>query len=407
MLGSKLSLMAAHVAGMIDLVALPLWVSSLMQARALNTQQAGMLVTLYLLGAVASSSFFAPRLNRLRAHVAAPLGFAAAAVLFVLLSMAHDFTLTALLHVAAGVATGCGLSFTHGTMGRMANPHRMFASAHMALAVFGILFFAGTPVLLAHFGGDALFLLFAVVSGCAALATLCAFPRLQGDAPAAMTVRREARLPANVWRVIAGLVCMGVTQAMIFSFVTQIGLAHGFAQASLDLVLVAVGIVNLLPPVLATLLQHRLNARYLALAGPVLQTLLALTICQSGQFWLYAACAGVYVFVMIFVHTFLFSLLARLDTSGRAVALTPAMLMTGSAAGPILGGALALHVGLFSLGYAALAISLVALYSFGRVRLPDGAGSTGGADSASDAASDAASDLVSDSGSDAASKMAA
>lgn len=363
--GAKLSLMTAHVAGMIDLVALPLWVGSLIHTRGLDTQQAGGLVTLYLLGAVVSSSFFAPRLNRLPAHVVAPLAFLCAALLFLALSAPQGLPWAAVLHLGAGLATGCGLSLSHGAMGRLADPQRMFAGAHLALAVFGIVFFAATPLLLAQAGGQALFLVFAAVSGCAALATLLAFPRLDASASPS---HPQSRLPAAVWYVIAGLVCMAVTQAMIFSFVVQVGLGHGFAQSALDLVLVAVGIVNLLPPLLATLLQHRLNVRYLALAGPLAQAALALTICNNTQFWLYAACAGVYVFVMIFVHTFLFGLMARMDPSGRAVALTPAMLMLGSATGPILGGALALHAGLDSLGYAALAISLLGVACFSRLR---------------------------------------
>jgi hypothetical protein len=43
---------------------------------------------------------------------------------------------------------------------------------------------------------------------------------------------------------------------------------------------------------------------------------------------------------MIFTHTFAFGLLSRLEGTGRALAATPAMLMVGSAVGPLLGGTL-------------------------------------------------------------------
>jgi predicted MFS family arabinose efflux permease len=68
--------------------------------------------------------------------------------------------------------------------------------------------------------------------------------------------------------------------------------------------------------------------------------------------------------VMIFTHTFAFGLLARLDPSGRAVAATPAMLMIGSAIGPIFGGTLVKAFGYGSIGMAALAIDAIAMTSF-------------------------------------------
>lgn len=372
---SKLALTTAHVAGMIDLVALPVWVASLMQGWKLDPQQAGALVTCYLAGAVASCALFAPRSHRLPGHRIAPFAFALAALLFFSFSFHHVFGIAAVLHAAAGAATGCGLSFAHGAMGRTANPHRTFATAHVALAIFGILFFAGMPQLTLTVGPHALFLVFTAVSACAALATCLAFPRPQAVSAAeaqgiAVEVKaiQAAAFPRAAWFVIGGIVSMGITQAMIFSFVSQIGLTRGFGRGSVDGVLIAVGLVNLVPGVLAALLQHRVDERKVALAGPVGQTILALIITGAATFPVYAVAASLYVFVMIFVHTFVFSLLARIDPAGRAVALTPAMLMIGSAVGPVLGGTLAVNFGYGSLGVAAAGVSLVAVASFSRLR---------------------------------------
>jgi len=63
--------------------------------------------------------------------------------------------------------------------------------------------------------------------------------------------------------------------------------------------------------------------------------------------------------VMIFTHTFAFGWLARLEPSGRLVAATPAMLMTGSAIGPLLGGALVGGLGYGALGVAALVLGAI------------------------------------------------
>jgi len=106
------------------------------------------------------------------------------------------------------------------------------------------------------------------------------------------------------------------------------------------------------------------------LAGPVLQALLAATIMNATVFAAYAAAASVFAAVMIFTHTFAFGLLARLEPSGRALAATPAMLMLGSAIGPVLGGTLVKAFGYGSLGLAAAVVAAVAVFCFSR--LPSG-----------------------------------
>eukprot|EP01035_Chromulina_nebulosa_P006115 gene6115-8285_t len=82
----RIVLMVAHCAGMVDLVALPVWVGTLISRYGLDPQQAGGLATLFLAGAVASSAFFAPRFHRIRGRLAAPLGYALAAAAFLALS---------------------------------------------------------------------------------------------------------------------------------------------------------------------------------------------------------------------------------------------------------------------------------------------------------------------------------
>jgi predicted MFS family arabinose efflux permease len=72
---------------------------------------------------------------------------------------------------------------------------------------------------------------------------------------------------------------------------------------------------------------------------------------------------------MIFTHTFIFAFLARHDPSTRAVAATPVMAMTGSAIGPILGGAVASHFGYESIGWTivvAATISAICFWQAGR-----------------------------------------
>jgi hypothetical protein len=91
------------------------------------------------------------------------------------------------------------------------------------------------------------------------------------------------------------------------------------------------------------------------------------TITLATTFAPYAAAASVYAFVMIFTHTFLFGLIARLDPSGRAVASTPAMMMVGAAIGPALAGAVVMRAGFGGLAVLALLVGAVATIAFAAV----------------------------------------
>ncbi len=362
----RTALMIAHCAGMVDLVALPVWVGALIERYRFSPQQAGMLATLFLLGAVLSSLFFAPRFNRLNARLATVGGFAVAALVFLAASRTSEFSLLAILHALAGATAACGLSFTHGTIARSANPHRVFAIVGMALGVFAILFLGVTPNLVATFGGSALFLVFAGVMAVAALAAALSFPKgmVRSDEDLMADV---SHLPRAVWFGIAGISCMALTQAMLFSFIERIGSDRGFGPEAVTGVLIALGFVNLLPAPLAAVLEKRLPARYVLPAGPVFQALIAVTITFGSGFLAYAIPTAIFAAVMIFTHTFAFGLLSRLDPTARALAGTPAMLMTGAAIGPILGGTLVQLFGYPALGLGTVIISSVAVVMFSRV----------------------------------------
>ena len=106
--------------------------------------------------------------------------------------------------------------------------------------------------------------------------------------------------------------------------------------------------------------------------GPVVQALLALLLTASPWVQGYVGAALMFSAVMIFTHTFAFGWLARLDPSGRLVAATPAMLMTGSAIGPFLGGALVAALGYSALGLAALVLGVCGVALFRHSTAPDG-----------------------------------
>jgi predicted MFS family arabinose efflux permease len=359
-----IALIIAHCAGMIDLVALPVWVDALVERFGFRPQQAGGLVTLFLLGAVTASAVAAPRLNRLNQRLVATAGFGVAALSFLLASMQTIFLPLAGLHFVAGLAVGTGLSMVHGTMGRSENPHRLFAMAGVAVGLSGIVLLGAIPQLLIIRGGAALFQVFALVMTIATIA--CAILFLN---PPAFDEERPVPFSRAVWFTILGISVMTFNQAMVFSFVEVIGKARGFAAGSVLAVLIALGIINfLLPSPLAAVLQKRVPATLVVQIGPAVQALLALVVTMATVFTVWAPAAAVFVAIQIFTHTFAFGLLARLDPSGRAVAATPAMLMIGAALGPIIGGMLGEHFGFGTLGLAAVLVAFVSITFFTKAK---------------------------------------
>jgi predicted MFS family arabinose efflux permease len=371
----KAALLAGHCAGMVDMVTLPIWVGTLIGAYRLDPQQAGLLLTLFLAGQVMSSVVLAPLFTRLPARAAAVGGFAVAALSFFGASQSGQYPSMLVLHFTSGLGAGCALSIVHGTIGRSANPHRLFATAGFALAVFGLVALGGGTKLVAMSGGAALFVAFAVVMAIALVAALAAFPRGGGSASHGHSA--AGSLPSQAWFAMAGMSLLGLAQAAIFSFVQRIGLDQGWGVDAVSAALAVVGVVALSAPLLAAGFQHRLRAETVVVVGPLVHAAIAVGLTQTHALLLYGALTTLLLTSVLFTHTFQFGLLARLDPSGRAVAATPAMLMTGAGLGPFLGGTAVKLGGYPALGISVACIGLVAAALFLGVRKPAAAAPVG------------------------------
>lgn len=358
----RVALLFCHCAGMVDLIAMPVWIDVLIRRYGLGPQRAGALVSVFLLAAVITSSLLASRFTKRRPKPIAVAGFAIAALVFAASAMTTQFSLLAALYALGGLGVGCGLSMTHGTMGRSGDPHKMFGLAGAAAGLFSIVFYGATSALVIRYGGSALFLLLAGVMSVASLLAAFAFPNTAPlavpNSPRPASASGVPLAPA-VWLAIFGVIGMALNQALASSFLQNIGLARGFAPQQVQSVLIALGIVALFPGPLALALRKRLPTRVVLTIGPLVQVLLIYLITHSLVFWPYAIAGVLATSMQIFMHTFAFSFIARLDTTGRAPAATPAMLMTGSAIGPFLAGSLVAAYGYGSLAYAAGLIGLL------------------------------------------------
>lgn len=354
--GGRATLLISHVGGMVDLVALPLWISGLIASAHFLPQKAGALVSLYIFGVLVSNLLLAPVFMKVNSRIVATAGFAVSALCFFTLTQAHGFPAFALLHFVAGLGAGSGLSCVHGTIGRSKNPHRLFAIVNVGVCVFGIVFFATAPHLLAIIGVNVIFVILGGLMVAATLACALAFP------PISAAPKREvftgpiaSKLSSRAF-AFAGVAFMTAGQAAMFSFVQQVGLAHGFAASSIGLLLAGSAVLNLGAPILAGVLQHKLPATAVAVTGVFLHGCASLVICNTVGFGPFVIAAGSLVFLTIFSHIFMFGFISRMDRSGRMAALTPSMLMIGTAIGPFLAGTM---VGAY--GYPALGVTAAAL----------------------------------------------
>src|SRR5438067_6573607 len=87
----RATLLLCHFAGMVDLVALPVWVGTLAQHYGFDLEHAGMIVTAFLLGAVGASLVVAPAYTRLPRAACAIGGYAVAALAFLAAARVSTF----------------------------------------------------------------------------------------------------------------------------------------------------------------------------------------------------------------------------------------------------------------------------------------------------------------------------
>jgi len=205
-----------------------------------------------------------------------------------------------------------------------------------------------------------------VVMGIACVVATLLFPSVSTNEDLA---EDTAGFTRPVWFAIAGIMLMALVQAMIFSFLERMGYDRGLTSEQIRGVLVVTGLIAITPTLLAALLEKKIAPITVGVGGAFAQGLIALAISCSSGFLPYAA-AVVFPFVMLFTHTFIFGHLARIEPTGRAVAATPAMIMSGSAIAPLLGGVLVQTIGYPALGITALVLDLIAVAFFAVSRSP-------------------------------------
>ena len=126
-----------------------------------------------------------------------------------------------------------------------------------------------------------------------------------------------------VWLLIIATGILSMAQAMTLSFFERVGMERGFGLQLVTGALIIYGICAVFPAPAAALLEKRIAATTVISTMPILQAICSVTAMTTTNYVAYAISGGLMAFTIIFVHTYAFGLMARLDPTGRAVAGTP------------------------------------------------------------------------------------
>lgn len=374
----RIVLLFGHVAGMLDLVILPLWVGGMMTTHHLEAQEAGGVVTLFLIGVLASNVVLARQFGRLPNRAVVVSGYSVAALAFFgLIHVPFGIEASALiqlsaLHLIGGLGIGAGLSCVHGTIARSANPHRTFAIVNLGVGVFAVLFFALTPPFMARIGVNAVFCAVLGLICCATVLSALAFPtppesRVRPEATGAK-LNTATQIGTALVIGFVGVVLMQTAQSITNSFAERTGSFRGFSGESIGLMFAVNGFISLFAPVLAGVLEKKLPAAPVAVVVLLIHGACSIMLTSTTNFYLYSLGFIAMIFVTIFGHTFIFGLFAKFDPSGRMNASTPSMLMLGTAIGPIVGGVIVQHWGFPTMGLTSAAVAFCGAACFAAIK---------------------------------------
>lgn len=362
---SWFALIVGQMCGAVDIAALPVWVGTLIAGFGMSPAQAGGLATVFLGVAVLTSIVIAPRFHKVNPRALAPLGFWITTAGFVGLTQVSGFMPYLLLHAVGGVGVGMALSSVSGTMGHVSNPHKCFALGGFGIGVAAIIYIVVATQLIMTFGPDMLWWTFAGVMAFGAIVTTLLFPNFRSERQA---TERPEPFTRTVWLAIGGLMAMGVNFGMLISFAERAGVEGGYGEEAVQLALISMAFLAILPPVLAGVLQHRIAALKMAMCMCFTQAAVGVWLMTATSYPWYFGALLLMPFSFAIANTFIFGLLARTETTGRATAATPVIVMGGSAIGPFLGGVIVQIAGFAAVGYVAIVIGCIALFLFYNAR---------------------------------------
>lgn len=383
-LKGRVALIIVTSAAMIEYGGIPIWVGILMGHYGFDPQQAGSLVSLYLVGAVVSGLITAPIFGRLTSgKTIACLGLLSASVVFYSLTLVNGYVDMLVLHLIGGLSVGPVLSVSQGSIGRSNNPHRLFSMTAVASSITAAVFLGIMPSIVAQHSGILFFQVVACIFIFGAFVALIGFPSTTLMAqpnpqpnshvnPQLKPLSLEAstsvlpKMSPKVWYGLIGLSLMAVVYSMTMSFVERVGMERNYGLATVSTVLSIMAFTKLFPAAVAGFLENKLSFKAVLFSAPIVQALACTLIFAVPSLYIYAISAPIFITTLLFAQVFAFGYIATLDPSGRASALSPSIMLMGSGLGPVLGGSVVKVFGYPALSIIGLVLATIVIYCFSR-----------------------------------------
>lgn len=357
--GGTIALSLVSTLPWLSFMVLPYEISVMGTAFGLSQDHASWIATAEMLALALSAVASATTVARKDKRLATGLGMAIASVGAAASLGTSSLGLFILARILFGGGLGIVAAATNALPADHKQPERIYAYMMVALAiVFSALIYVTTPVI-GQFGSSGLFgTELAMILAMALL--LKWLPRGNVDA-GAPKIDRTA-LPMGSRPVLAAVTLMFVAQAGTWAYADQAGIALGMSESYLTALFTISAMAMLAGAAAAALLGLRLGLRIPLAIGFLLQVYIAVAIyCQSNTV-LFATGVVLLSASSSFALPYLQGLLAEIDDSGCAVALSGAGINFGGAAGPLIGAVLSFVPGLAPLG---IGLSLLLLIGLG------------------------------------------
>jgi len=323
----------------LTLILLPYEVSTLSVGYHVGPAVAGWITAAELLALACAASYLGQTIALRDKRRLTILGCAIALAATVGCLLTDHIVLIVALRLRFGVGTGIIAAATNALPALYHAPERLFAYMQLVLGlVFGVAIFTVGAVQ-TFAGRDAVFLVELALLLTLGPASLLLPEGIVSQLPSSRA-RISPRLPEGVARSLAALALMWISQAALWAFAAEAGAAAGMEPDSLVRWL---GIAAFTAPIggaaAAALGERRGYAAPLVL-GYAAQILVALAMYCSFSRGFYIAGALVNNMTTTFTTPYLQGILATLDGTGRATALSGGAVNFGCAVGPALGATL-------------------------------------------------------------------
>jgi predicted MFS family arabinose efflux permease len=258
----------------------------------------------------------------------------------------------------AGAALGVLLNTTNQMASQTASVEGSYAVFELVGVILSMSLFLVLPVLALKLGFAMIFVTLAVLCAAASLYFWTLDPKaaflVRSEAAASLQLDglKTGRLITKLMGLV-GMFVLFVGQSAINAYLVPLG--RGLA-INMDVVgrLMAGGLAaSLVGGVLARVLAGRLGILAPIVGGALALTLDAVMLTTTTVIPVYMAFVMFYFICIVFMTPYTYSLLARIDTTGKTASIGPAFLMSGIAVGPSVGAFASGVGGTIAIGWAA------------------------------------------------------